>query len=179
MSYQQILIQGNLTRDAEVRQVGQSQVAKIGVAVSEKYKTRDGQIQESTEFFDVEIWDKAGVYPYLVKGQSVLIVGQQKTDKWTDQNGQNRESKRVRAQVVQLCGPRPQAQPQTAPAQAAYQRPAPAPQAPAYAQPAPAPQYQQPAPPPQYSAPAPQPQYSAPAPPPQYGPQDEGPDLPF
>lgn len=173
MSYQQILIQGNCTRDAEVRQVGQSQVAKIGVAVSEKYKGRDGQIQESTEFFDVEIWDKAGVYPYLVKGQSVLIVGQQKTDKWQDQQGQNRESKKVRAQVVQLCGPRPQAQTQP-------QAPAPAP---TYQAPAP-PQYQQP-------APAPAPQYAPPAQPqPQYGPHPgyapapayspaESPDLPF
>ena len=173
MSYQQILIQGNCTRDAEVRQVGQSQVAKIGVAVSEKYKGRDGQIQESTEFFDVEIWDKAGVYPYLVKGQSVLIVGQQKTEKWQDQQGQNRESKKVRAQVVQLCGPRPQAQTQP-------QAPAPAP---TYQAPAP-PQYQQP-------APAPAPQYAPPAQPqPQYGPQPgyapapayspaESPDLPF
>ena len=169
MSYQQILIQGNCTRDAEVRQVGQSQVAKIGVAVSEKFKGRDGQIQESTEFFDVEIWDKAGVYPYLIKGQSVLIVGQQKTDKWQDQQGQNRESKKVRAQVVQLCGPRPQAQAQP-------QAPAPAP---TYQAPAP-PQYQQP-------APAPAPQYAPPAQP-QYGPQpgyapqygaQEGPDLPF
>ena len=171
MSYQQILIQGNCTRDAEVRQVGQSQVAKIGVAVSEKFKGRDGQIQESTEFFDVEIWDKAGVYPYLVKGQSVLIVGQQKTDKWQDQQGQNRESKKVRAQVVQLCGPRPQAQPQ-----------APAP-APAYNQPAPPRQYQQPAPAPapQYAPSAqPQPQY----PPqggyaPQYGGGAPNDDIPF
>ena len=166
MSYQQILIQGNCTRDAEVRQVGQSQVAKIGVAVSEKYKGRDGQIQESTEFFDVEIWDKAGVYPYLVKGQSVLIIGQQKTDKWQDQQGQNRESKKVRAQVVQLCGPRPQAQPQ-----------APAP-APAYNQPAPPPQYQQPAPK-QYAPPAQPPQYGPAPAQPQYGGQPEDPNFPF
>jgi len=174
MSYQQILIQGNCTRDAEVRQVGQSQVAKIGVAVSEKFKGRDGQIQESTEFFDVEIWDKAGVYPYLVKGQSVLIVGQQKTDKWQDQQGQNRESKKVRAQVVQLCGPRPQTQPQ-APAQPAR------PQAPTqpYNQPAPPPQYQQPAPQ-QYAPPAQPPQYGQQGGyAPQYGGQAEGPDLPF
>lgn len=192
MSYQQILIQGNCTRDAEVRQVGQSQVAKIGVAVSEKYKGRDGQIQESTEFFDVEVWDKAGVYPYLVKGQSVLIVGQQKTDRWQDQQGQNRESKKVRAQVVQLCGPRPQPQsqapaPAPAPAQPAYQAPAPA-----YNQPAPPQPYQQPAPAPTPApapAPAPAPQYAPqPQPQPQYGPQPgyapaytpaESPDLPF
>ena len=150
MSYQQILIQGNLTRDAEVRPVGQSQVAKIGVAVSEKYKDRNGQLQESTEFFDVEIWDKPGVYPYLTKGASVLIVGQQKTDRWQDQqSGQNRETKKVRAQVVQLCGSRPQAQ-QQAPAPQ-YQQPAPPPAAPGYAQPPmpPQPQYSQPPVPPQ------------------------------
>ena len=112
----------------------------------------------------MEIWDKAGVYPYLTKGQSVLIVGQQKTDRWQDQNGQNRESKKVRAQVVQLCGPRPQ---QTAqqPAAPAYQparpaQPAPAPQAP--------PQYQAP-------APAPAPQYQ----PQQFVSQDTGMNLPF
>lgn len=174
MSYQQIIIQGNCTRDAEVRQVGQSQVAKIGVAVSEKFRNKEGAIQESTEFFDVEIWDKAGVYPYLTKGQSVLIVGQQKTDKWQDQQGQNRESKKVRAQVVQLCGPRPQAQPQ-APAQPTR------PQAPTqpYNQPAPPPQYQQPAPQ-QYAPPAQPPQYGPqPGYAPQYGSQAEAPDLPF
>ena len=155
MSFQSITILGNLTRDAEVRQVGQSQVAKIGIAVSEKYKDRNGQIQESTEYFDVEVWDKAGVFPYLLKGQAVLIVGQQKTDRWQDQSGQNRETKKVRAQVVQLCGQRPQQQQyQQAPQ---YQQPAPPP-APGYA-----PQYQQPAP--QYQQPPMPPRQPAPQPP--------------
>lgn len=176
MSYQQIMIQGNCTRDAEVRQVGESQVAKIGVAVSERYKDRNGQVQESAEFFDVEIWDKAAVYPYLTKGQSVLIVGQQKTDKWTDQNGQNREAKKVRAQVVQLCGQRPQ-QAQAAPAPQYQQAPPPAPQ---YRQAPPAPQYAPPQPQTYQQAPPAPPQYQqAPPAPPQYGAKDDGQDLPF
>lgn len=171
MSYQQIMIQGNCTRDAEVRQVGESQVAKIGVAVSERYKDRNGQVQESAEFFDVEIWDKPAVYPYLTKGQSVLIVGQQKTDKWTDQNGQNRETKKVRAQVVQLCGSKPQQQ--TAPAPQYQQTPPPAPQ---YQQAPPAPpQYQQAPPAPQYAPPQPPTYQQAPPAPPQPGVDD----LPF
>lgn len=148
MSYQSITILGNLTRDAEVRQVGQSQVAKIGVAVSEKFRKQDGTIGESTEFFDVEVWDKAGVYPYLTKGVSVLIIGQIKTEKWQDQSGQNREAKKVRAQVIQLCGGRPQQQAAPAPGYA------PAPPAQGYA---PAPGYQQP---PQYGG-----QPAPPAPP--------------
>lgn len=139
MGYQQIIIQGNLTRNVEVRQVGQSQVAKTGVAVTEKYRKADGTIAESAEFFDIEIWDKAGVYPYLVKGTSVFIVGQQKTDKWQDKEGQNRETKKVRVQVIQLCGSKPQqnvaAAPQATAQQPQYQStatypPSPAPQAP-------------------------------------------------
>ena len=193
MSYQQITILGNLTRDAEVRQVGQSQVAKIGVAVSDRFRKQDGTTGESTEFFDAEIWDKASVYPYLLKGQQVLLVGQFKTERWTDQNGQQRETRKIRVLNIQLCGSRPQAQ----------QAP-PAPQAPGYA-PQPAPGYQAPPQPPQYQQPAPAytpptppappaaPAYQQPAPPqapaqqyppqPGYAPQPapgfEGPDLPF
>jgi len=200
MSYQQITILGNLTRDAEVRQVGQSQVAKIGVAVSDRFRKQDGTIGESTEFFDAEIWDKAAVYPYLVKGQQVLVIGQFKTEKWTDQNGQPRETRKIRVLNIQLCGGKPQAQPQAQPAAAPpapgyapqpaapgyqappappqYQQPAPAP-APAYTPPAPpaAPAYQQPVP----AAPSYAPNTGQPYPPqPSYAPNPaEGPDLPF
>lgn len=202
MSYQQITILGNLTRDAEVRQVGQSQVAKIGIAVSDRFRKQDGTMGESTEFFDAEIWDKAPVYPYLTKGQQVLVVGQIKTEKWTDQNGQQRETKKIRVLNIQLCGSKPQAQ-QSAPAPApgyAPQPAAPAPapgyqappappqyqQAPGYGQPIPpaSPAYQQPAPAPAApaypaapAAPAPQPGYA-----PGYGPAPApapGEDLPF
>lgn len=158
MGYQQIIIQGNLTRDVEVRQVGQSQVAKTGVAVTEKFRKADGTVAESTEFFDIEIWDKAGVYPYLTKGASVLVVGQQRTDKWQDQNGQNRETKKVRVHVIQLCGVKPQAAPQNNTATA----PGFAPQPPFQTAPATAPQM-----------PPAQPQYPTP-PAPHYPSQPQG-----
>jgi len=154
MSYQVVILQGNLTRDAEVRQVGQNTVASFGVATSRKFKKQDGTIAEETEFHDVELWNNNGVYQYLTKGASVLVQGEIKTDKWTDQNGQQRERKKIRASIIQLCGSRQQAAPQGQPAyppqgQPAYppQQPrqpyapapgyAPAPQAPGYA---PAPQ---------------------------------------
>lgn len=115
MGYQQIVILGNLTRDLEVRQVGQSTVAKTGIAVSEKFRKQDGTMGENTEFFDIELWDKTSVHPYLTKGAQILVVGQIKTEKWQDQQGQNRESKKVRVQTLQLCGSRPQGQQATAP----------------------------------------------------------------
>ena len=160
MGYQSITIMGNLTRDLEVRQVGQSQVAKTGVAVSEKFRKQDGTMGENTEFFDIEIWDKASVYPYLTKGTQVLVIGQIKTEKWQDQQtGQNRESKKVRVQTIQLCGSRPQQNAQ--PSAPAY------PAAPQQGYPAYPPQGQ-PAYPPQGGYPQP-PMGGAPVPPPPGG----------
>lgn len=155
MGYQQIIIQGNLTDNVQIRQVGQGQVIQGSVAVSEKFRKQDGTVGESTEFFDVEIWNKPNVAQYLLKGTPVLITGKVKTDSWQDQQGQKHSTKKVRVDVIQLCGGRPQAQApqpqyvQAPAAPASYQQPTPPP--PAY-QPAPAPQPAAPA----YSAPAPQ-----------------------
>lgn len=163
MSYQVVILQGNLTRDAEVRQVGQNTVASFGVATSRKFKKQDGTIAEETEFHDVELWNNNGVYQYLTKGASVLVQGEIKTDKWTDQNGQQRERKKIRASIIQLCGSRQQAAPQGQPAYPPQGQPAYPPQQPRQPY-APAPGY---APGPQAPgyAPAPQAPGYAPAPP--------------
>lgn len=189
MSINKFIGIGNITRDAEVRTVGQSQVAKFGLAMNERYKKQDGTMAETTEFIDVEYWGNAGVHQYLVKGQMVYVEGSIRTEKWTGQDGQPRYTTKIRAMSVQLLG-RPQ-QTQTAPAPQPQYQQAPAPQ-PQYNQ-AP-PQYQQaPAPQPNYqqaayqqrNQPAPMPQYQqAPQPAPQYpqAPQaapDQDADLPF
>ena len=143
MSVNLVILVGNLTRDAEVRTVGQQQVAKFGLATSERFRKQDGTQGESTEFHNIELWGNTGVYPYLVKGQSLYVQGSIKTDRFTGQDGQERTATKIKAFSVQLLGPKPQ---QAAPA---------APQYPGYA-----PQYAQP------QAPAYPPQYrTAPAPP--------------
>ena len=159
MGYQLITIMGGLVRDLEVRQVGQSVVAKTAVAVSEKFRKADGTVGETTEYFEVEMWDKPQIHPYLTKGTQVLIAGRQKTDRWQDQNGQTRTASRIRVDVIQLCGAKPQA---TAKPSAPLAQPAPS--APARPAPAPAP------------APAPSPAPSAPA---YQAPSDPTGDIPF
>ena len=187
---------GNLTRDAEVRQVGQSVVAKIDVAVGSSYTRRDGtQVNETEYFNNIEIWDKPNLHQYLLKGQPVLVQMVQKTEVYNDQQGQQRKSLKYRAQVVQLCGSPSQhqgaqQQPPMGPPQPQYQQPqAPMQQPPQYQQspqqqyrqapqPPMQPQYQQPQPPaqPQYQQPQPpaQPQYPQPGQPgnPQYPPMN-------
>lgn len=131
MSLNKVMLIGNLTRDAEIRQVGQSQVASFGVATSEIYTDQQGQRKEITEFHNVDYFtNNTGVFQYLKKGQQVYVEGGIKTDKWQDQNGQDRTTVKVRARIVQLLGKR---DPQDA-QQQGYQQAPPqgyAPQAPA------------------------------------------------
>lgn len=154
---------GNLTMDAEVRQVGQNTVARFGLAISEKFKKQDGTIGESTEFIDVDLWGQTGVHQYLVKGKMVYVEGSVRTEQWTGNDGQQRRTTRIRANMVQLLGSRQQEQQRQAQATAPQQ----------YAQ-APAPQYyQQPVQAPQYRRPAPQTQAPAASPYPQQYPQQQ------
>jgi single-strand DNA-binding protein len=56
-SYNRIVIVGNLTRDPEIRYVGEKAVTKCAVAVNRKSKQGD-----ETTFFDVVAWDRlAGI----------------------------------------------------------------------------------------------------------------------
>lgn len=138
---------GNLCADVEVRQVGQSQVGKVNIALTDKFRKQDGTIGEQTEFVTLEIWDKPNIFPYLLKGVQIYAEGNLRTEKWQDQNGQNRYTTKIRVQAVQLLGSKPQSEQSGT---------------------APAPQYNAPAPPPPYQQPAPQRQ--APPAPPQYQP---------
>jgi len=68
----QILITGNLTRDAEIRTTqGGDNVCSFSVAVND-YKTKEPY------YFECSYWGKRGegVQPYLNKGSTVSIVGE-------------------------------------------------------------------------------------------------------
>lgn len=153
---------GNLTRDVEVREVGQNKVARFAIAMNEKYRKQDGTMAETTEFMEVEYWGNSGVFQYLTKGQMVYVEGSIRTEKWTGNDGVERSTTKLRAREIQLLGSRQQQPQQTsaqqqAPAPQQYQRPdPPRPQTPR----PPVPQPQRPPmphAPQQYQQPAPQP----------------------
>ena len=126
MSINKVYLLGNLTRDAEIRSVGDSQVASFGLATSERYTDRSGERREQTEFHNVELWGNNGVHQYLKKGTQVFIEGSIRTEKWNDQNGQQRQVTKIRASQIQLVGSRPQQTQQAAPQQQPqYQQPIP------------------------------------------------------
>lgn len=104
-SLNKMTIIGNLGADPEVRYLdGGTVVATFNVATTEKYTNRNGEKVEQTEWFRVELWnDQAKVAEkYLKKGNSVYVEGRLRTELWTDKDGKERTSLKVRANTMQL-----------------------------------------------------------------------------
>jgi len=82
-------------------------VAHFSVAVSNRWKSRDGEAKESTEWVNVEAWDRLGevCQEYLKKGSLVYIEGRLKTDKY-EEKGETRYFTKVVAQMVQFLDSR-------------------------------------------------------------------------
>ena len=101
-----VLLAGRLTRDPELTYIASgTALCKMGLAVSRRYKTRDGEQKEETLFINVTAWDKQAEYlgENLKKGRPVLVEGSLKMDQWEDKTtGQKRTSIEVRAQRVHI-----------------------------------------------------------------------------
>jgi single-strand DNA-binding protein len=86
-----VIILGTLGRDPEVRNFQNGgKVVNLRVATSEKWKDKQGEAQERTEWHSVAIFnEKLGEIAerYLKKGNQVYLEGQLETRKWTDQQG--------------------------------------------------------------------------------------------
>ena len=95
-----VILLGNLGQDPEVRHLESgSAVARVSLATTESYRDKEGKRQELTEWHDVELWDGLAkiAEQYLKKGDSIYVEGKIKTDKWTDKDGNNRRTTRIRA----------------------------------------------------------------------------------
>lgn len=95
---------GRLGRDPESRYTPTGKkVTHFSVAVSNRWKGRDGEIRESTEWINVEAWERLGetCQEYLKKGSLVYVDGRLKTDKYEDR-GDTRYFTKVVAQMVQF-----------------------------------------------------------------------------
>lgn len=98
-SLNKVMLIGNLGADPEIRSFQSGgKVANLRIATSERWKDKDGQQQERTEWHSVAIFNDGliGVVErFLKKGSKVFIEGQLATRKWQDQQGQDRYSTEI------------------------------------------------------------------------------------
>lgn len=111
-SVNKAIILGNLGRDPEIRKTGDGRsVANLNLATSERWKDRDGNQQERTEWHRVVIFGGLAdvAEKYLSKGDSVYLEGKVQTRKWQDNNGQDRYTTEVvvdQGGTMQMLGKR-------------------------------------------------------------------------
>jgi len=106
MSYQHVVVMGNLGRDPELRTTANGQsVCNLSIATTRKW-TSDGEKHEETEWHRVTLWGKTAevAAQYLTKGKQVLIDGYLKTTKVTDKEGVERYQTGIVGTSMQFVG---------------------------------------------------------------------------
>lgn len=104
-----VMLIGNLGRDPEVRMTPSgSKVASFSIAVTERFKDRNGQQQEKTEWVNIVLWRRQAeiAEQYLRKGSQIFIEGKLQTQSWDDPNGQKRYKTEVVGSNFQMLGGR-------------------------------------------------------------------------
>ena len=121
-----VILIGNVGQDPEIRYTGDvnngTKVATLRVATTERYRDRNGNLQEHTEWHSIVVWRNTAdvVEKYVKKGTQVYIEGRLRTRAWDDQNGNKRYVTEIVADTLQLLGRSPEGQGQQ---QGGYQTP--------------------------------------------------------
>ncbi len=99
-SVNKVILVGHLGKDPEIKYTPQgTPVAKFSLATNERYKDKEGNWQDRTEWHNLVAWQRTAEIAgeYLKKGSQVYIEGKLRTDSWDDkESGQ----KKYRTEIV-------------------------------------------------------------------------------
>jgi single-strand DNA-binding protein len=106
-SVNKAILVGNLGRDAEMRfTAGGTPVATVSLATTEKFKDREGQQKEDTQWHRIVIWGKTAesLHEYLTKGKQIYVEGRIQYREWDNKDGQKQKTTEIRADRIVLLG---------------------------------------------------------------------------
>jgi len=99
-SVNRVTLIGHLGKDPELKYTPNNvPVATFSVATSERFKDKEGNWQDRTEWHNVVAWQRTAeiAHEYLKKGRQVYIEGRLQTRSWDDKNT---GEKKYRTEVV-------------------------------------------------------------------------------
>ena len=84
-----ITLLGRLTKDVELKLIGDRPLAEFSLAVNRKYKNAQGE--RETDFFNCKLWGKTAetLQQHTMKGQQLLVSGRVENRTFVNQEGQN------------------------------------------------------------------------------------------
>lgn len=100
MSFNKIILVGNLGKDPELRYTPQGDaVCSFSMATNERKKDKSGEFQDVTTWFKVTLWRRnaENASKYLTKGSPVYIEGRLQVEEWTDRDNNKRFTLGVQA----------------------------------------------------------------------------------
>ena len=88
------------------------QVKHFSLAVSNRWRAKDGETKEYTEWVNIEAWGRLGevCQEYLKKGSLIYLEGRLKTDKY-EEGGESRFYTKVVALAIQFLDKKPADEP--------------------------------------------------------------------
>lgn len=112
-SLNRVQLIGNLGRDPETRFTPTGKkVCHFSLAVSNRWKDKNGESKEITEWVNIEAWGRLGevCQEYLKKGSLVFAEGRLKTEKY-ESNGETKYFTKVVVQTLQFLDKRDKEEP--------------------------------------------------------------------
>lgn len=108
-SVNRVTLLGRLGRDPKTSDAQGLTICRLALATTRRYKGRDGEKKEETEWHNVVVFGKTAevAQRYLVKGSEVYIEGRLHTRKYTGKDGIERYATEVVCESLQM-GARPQ-----------------------------------------------------------------------
>ncbi|BCR06135.1 single-stranded DNA-binding protein [Desulfuromonas versatilis] len=107
MSVNKVILVGNLGKDPELRYTPSgAAVATFSLATSERYKDRNGEWVDKTEWHNIVAWRQLAEIcgKYLHKGKQVYIEGKIQTRSYDDRDGNKRYTTEIVADQMQMLG---------------------------------------------------------------------------
>jgi single-strand DNA-binding protein len=120
-----VILVGNVGQDPEIRYTGDAnngtKVATVRLATTERYRDKNNNPQEHTEWHNVVVWRGQAdvVEKYVKRGTQLYVEGRLRSRSWEDQTGAKRYAIDIVADTIQLLGRRPEGKAQ----QGGYQAP--------------------------------------------------------
>ena len=88
-SVNKVILIGNLGKDPEVKVTPSgTPVAKFTLATNERYKDKNGQWQDRTEWHNLVAWQRTAeiIGEYVKKGSKIYVEGRLQTSSWDDKS---------------------------------------------------------------------------------------------
>jgi single-strand DNA-binding protein len=107
MSVNKVILVGNLGKDPELRYTPSgTAVATFSLATTDRFKGKDGQQQEKTEWHNIVAWKGLAEIcgKYLHKGKQIYLEGRIQSRSYDDRDGNKRYITEIVADQMQMLG---------------------------------------------------------------------------